>query len=314
VSEKRIIFFGTPDFAATSLQALLDRKFNVVAVVTAPDKPAGRGHHLQASAVKMLAESAGIPVLQPTNLKSSEFVDDLAAYRADLQIVVAFRMLPECVWNMPPLGTYNVHASLLPKYRGAAPINWAIAQGETKTGVTTFKLKHEIDTGSILVQKETAIGPDETAGELYVRLMHLGAEALVASVELIENGNVQLVPQSTVETKHAPKLSKEDAHIDWHKAAEHVHNQIRGMNPFPGSFVIVTTATGDEMWKLHRSKVTNGTFGTPGSVKIEGNRLLVSTTKGAIEVLELQLPGKKRVSADEFIRGYRSTGPALQFT
>lgn len=306
----RVVFFGTPDFAVASLKALVEdaqQAVDVVGVVTATDKPAGRGHRMQSPPVKVYAESQNIPVLQPTNMKSAEFQDALRDWQADLQIVVAFRMMPEAVWNMPRLGTYNVHASLLPDYRGAAPINWAIIRGEKETGVTTFKLRHEIDTGSILLQKRVDIGPDETAGELHDKLMHAGAELLVKSVQRIASGDYILQPQSEVaEVKEAPKIFKHDCRINWSQRAEEVHNFIRGLCPFPGAFTEVELPDGKkEQWKIQRSRTTGDRTDSAGQFRQDGDHLLVSCADEWLEILEIQPPGKKRMKASDFLRGLR---------
>lgn len=308
----RIVFFGTPDFAVASLKALVENGKNVVAVVTAPDKPAGRGHKLQPSPVKEFAIEQNLPVLQPTNLKSEDFVEELRSYKADLQIVVAFRMLPEVVWNMPEFGTYNVHGSLLPDYRGAAPINWAIINGEQKTGVTTFKLQHEIDTGSILDQAETAIGENETVGEVYERLMHLGATLLVKSVARIEAGNIELKQQpSPRENTHAPKLFKEMCKIEPSKTAQEIHNFIRGLSPFPCAFLQVKLEDGtEENWKVYETRFSG--FSASQTLEAQNDRLYLKCSDKSLEIITIQTPGKKRLSAAEFLRGNRHNLSALE--
>lgn len=302
----RIVFFGTPDFAVASLQAMVEANKAVVAVVTATDKPAGRGQKLQPSPVKTYAISKGIPVLQPANLKDDAFIVELRAYKADVQVVVAFRMLPEAVWNMPPLGTYNVHASLLPAYRGAAPINWAIINGEQKTGVTTFKLQHAIDTGNILLQDDVSIGPDETAGELYERLMSKGASLLLRSLEKIEANEVDLTAQPDAVEKHAPKIFKEDCKIDVSRAAADVHNFIRGMSPFPGAYLEVDLGgEKTERWKITRSRRTELSSEGDHLFSITGKQLMLNTADGAVEVLEIQVPGKPKMDALSFLNGFK---------
>lgn len=309
----RIVFFGTPDFAVASLKALVDNEQNVVAVVTAPDKPAGRGHKLKASPVKEYALGESIPVLQPTNMKAQEFVDELKSFEADLQIVVAFRMMPEVVWNMPPLGTYNVHASLLPDYRGAAPINWAVINGEKETGVTTFKLKHEIDTGNILLQKRTAIDPNETAGELHDRLMALGAEAIVESVHLIAEGKAELKPQAEPEeSKHAPKIFKDDCQIKWKQSAQQVHDFVRGMSPFPGAYFDIDVAGTTERWKVLRSELSDEQSKSVGTIKLSSNEFLIGCDDKYLALKEVQAPGKKRLPIEDFIRGLRVEADQLK--
>ena len=306
-NDLRIVFFGTPDFAVASLKALVDAGKNVVAVVTAPDKPAGRGHKLQPSPVKEFAVEHDLPVLQPTNLKSEDFVSELASYHANLQIVVAFRMLPEVVWNMPPLGTYNVHGSLLPDYRGAAPINWAIINGENETGVTTFKLQHEIDTGNILDQAKTAIGPNDTMGDIYPKLMHLGAELLLKSIANIESGNIELKPQPTPkQNTHAPKIFKETCKIDLNKTAQEIHNFVRGMSPFPAAFLSVKLEDDNlENWKILETRTTDLGADSPPRLKADTNQLYLVCKDALLEIKSIQTPGKKRLSADDFLRGNR---------
>lgn len=303
----RIVFFGTPDFAVASLKAIVDAGFHVVAAVTAIDKPSGRGHKLQAPPVKVYATSVGIPCLQPPNLKAEDFVETLRSYKADLQVVVAFRMLPEVVWNMPALGTYNVHASLLPDYRGAAPINWAIINGETETGVTTFKLKHAIDTGSILLQKRIQIDVNDNAETMHDKLMTAGAKILVKSVQLLSDGKAQLRPQKAQSTtKEAPKIFKRDCQIDWNKPARDVHNFIRGMSPVPGAFTIVKLPENTvENWKIYTSKPTEKPSTVAGKWKSEHNKIFVSCSDVWIELLDLQSPGKRRMSSEDFLRGLR---------
>lgn len=308
----RIVFFGTPDFAVASLKALVENQKNVVAVVTAPDKPAGRGHQLQPSPVKEFALSHNITVLQPTNLKSTSFVETLSQFSPDLQIVVAFRMLPEVVWNLPKLGTYNVHGSLLPDYRGAAPINWAIIQGEKRTGVTTFKLQHEIDTGNILDQAETDIGINETFGEVYHRLMHLGAALLLKSVARIEAGDIDLKPQPTPrENTHAPKLFKEMCKIDLSQPAQKVHDFIRGLSPFPCAFLVTQLEDGStENWKIYETRVSE--FKSNQSLEENNDRLYLKCADQTLEIISLQSPGKKRLQAAEFLRGNRHNLSAIR--
>lgn len=303
-----IVFMGTPEFAVASLAALLDAGYPVKAVVTAPDKPAGRGMKLQQSAVKKFAEEKGLHILQPTRLKDPAFVEALRQLGADLQVVVAFRMLPEIVWNMPPMGTVNVHASLLPQYRGAAPINWAIINGEKQTGVTTFKLKHEIDTGDILLQEAVNINPSETAGELHDRLKETGARLLVKTVDGLANGTIQEKPQtallsSDTAIKHAPKIFTETCEIDWTKPAQEIHDFIRGLSPYPAAF----TKIDGKLLKIFRAeKASAAVDSVPGTVHSDHKTCIqFSCADGAIAVQELQLEGRKRMKVDEFLRGYR---------
>lgn len=302
---------GTPDFAVASLDALVKAGYHMVGVVTAPDKPAGRGMKMNESAVKKYAVQHQLPVLQPEKLKNPEFLDNLKLLKADLQVVVAFRMLPEVVWNMPPMGTINVHGSLLPQYRGAAPINWAVINGEKETGVTTFKLQHEIDTGNILLQDRLTIGEDETAGEVHDRMMLLGAQLLVKTIEGLEKGLLKETPQtellqangSTAIIKHAPKIFTETCQVDFSKTTAEVHNQIRGLSPFPGAF----THLGGKMLKIYRSKKENATHALqPGSFETDGKSYLrFATADGFVYATEVQLEGKKKMQVEDFLRGFR---------
>lgn len=302
----RIAFMGTPDFAVASLKALVENGYNIVAVITAPDKPAGRGMQLKASAVKEYALSQQLPVLQPDKLKNPDFLESLKALQIDLQIVVAFRMLPEVVWDMPPMGTINVHASLLPQYRGAAPINWAIINGETETGVSTFKLKHEIDTGNILLQEKVAILEEDNLGTVYEKLMNSGADLLLKTVDGLINDSIPEMPQpeSGKELKHAPKIFKEDCQIYWKKSdAEAIHNLIRGLSPFPAAFTFLT----DKQLKIFESRfekaVTNveaGTYDSDGKTYLR-----FATTDGWLYALDVQYEGKKRMKIADFLRGFR---------
>ncbi|MCA0381445.1 MAG: methionyl-tRNA formyltransferase [Bacteroidetes bacterium] len=301
----RIVFMGTPAFAVASLDALLQAGFNVVAVVTAPDKPAGRGMKLTESAVKQYAVAHNLPVLQPEKLKSPEFIAALQALQADLQVVVAFRMLPEIVWNMPPMGTINVHGSLLPQYRGAAPINWAVINGEKTTGVTTFKLQHAIDTGNILLQASMPIDDNETAGEVHDRMKNLGAALLVKTVTGLVDGTIHEQPQPADEgqLKHAPKIFTETCQIDWNHSAASIHNQIRGLSPFPGAF----TQLHGKMLKIFESRYsTEAHHQSPGSIDSDGKTYIrYAAIDGWVNILTLQLEGKKRMAVADFLRGYR---------
>ena len=301
----RIVFMGTPDFAVASLDALISNGFNVIAVVTAPDKPAGRGLKMNQSAVKQFALQHNIPVLQTEKLKDPAFIDTLKKLAPDLQIVVAFRMLPEIVWNMPPLGTINVHGSMLPQYRGAAPINWAVINGEKTTGVTTFKLQHAIDTGNILLQASMPINDNETAGEVHDRMKNLGAELLVKTVTGLVDGSIHEQPQPTDEgqLKHAPKIFTETCQIDWNHSAESIHNQIRGLSPFPGAF----TQLHGKMLKVFESSFsTEAHHQTPGSIDSDGKTYIrYAAIDGWVNILTLQMEGKKRMAVADFLRGYR---------
>ncbi len=306
----KIVFMGTPEFAVASLDALVNAGYNIVGVITAPDKPAGRGMQLNESAVKKYAAEHGLKILQPEKLKNQEFINELKALNADVQVVVAFRMLPEIVWNMPPLGTINVHASLLPQYRGAAPINWAIINGEKETGITTFKLQQEIDTGDILLQEKIEINGDETAGELHDALKELGAKLIVQTIEQIEDGKIieqsqQLVvngQQSTV-IKHAPKIFTDTCKIDWNKNADDIYNLIRGLSPYPTAF----TYLHDNMLKIYFSKkeIINHQLAN-GDVQSDNKTYLkFACANGFIHCTDIQLQGKKRMKVEDFLRGYK---------
>lgn len=301
----KIIFLGTPDFAVASLEAILNSGYQVVAVVTAPDKPGGRGMALQQSAVKLKALEKGIPVLQPVKLKDQAFIDELKKYEADIQVVVAFRMLPEIIWNMPPMGTVNVHASLLPQYRGAAPIHWSIINGETETGVTTFRLKHEIDTGNILLQRKLSIGPSENVGSLYDRLMHAGAELLVETLEGIQLGTLKEKEQNSsgIHLRHAPKITKEICLIDWTKTAKEIHQLVRGLSPTPGAF---THLQGKILKIFEMDFSDQETNQVPGTIQTDHKSFLrIVCGKGFAEIRELQVEGKKRMRVEEFLRGIK---------
>ncbi|HNU15713.1 MAG TPA: methionyl-tRNA formyltransferase [Chitinophagaceae bacterium] len=327
----RIVFMGTPEFAVASLDALLKAGCNIVGVITSPDKPAGRGLQLQQSAVKKYAVEHGLNTLQPEKLKHPEFLIALKSLHADLQIVVAFRMLPEIVWNMPPMGTVNLHGSLLPQYRGAAPINWAVINGEKETGVTTFKLKHEIDTGDILLQESFPISEDETAGEVHDKMKVIGAGLLVRTVKSLADGSLQEKPQELLIStlgmpidntrvahqdkpvpvhktplKHAPKIHTDTCRINWSLSVEDVYNLIRGLSPYPAAFTIMN----EKMLKIFRSKKeivfpknTEGDYETDGKTFLK-----FACSNGYIHLLEIQLEGKKKMEITEFLRGYRFNG------
>lgn len=294
---------GTPDFAVTSLQFLLEAGYPIVGVITAPDKPGGRGmKEMISSAVKKFALEHNLPLLQPVNLKAKSFLNELKSLNADLQVVVAFRMLPEVVWNMPRLGTMNLHGSLLPAYRGAAPIQWAIIRGEKTTGVTTFLLQHQIDTGKILLQREIPILEDDDTGMLHDRMMYAGAHLVVATVDQLCSGTI--IPKNQDESKasHAPKIFHEDARIHWGKSVNEIHNLIRGMAPFPGAW---TTIDGTEC-KIWKSKIyAAGDGGVPGKISIAGKHLLVQTIDGVLEILEVQMAGKRKMNVTDFLNGYK---------
>lgn len=305
-SNPRIVFLGTPDFAVASLHALVENGFPVVAVVTAPDKPAGRGLRLTESAVKKYAVQKNIPVLQPLKLKDPDFLARLKLFRAEIQVVVAFRMLPEIVWAMPPLGTINLHGSLLPQYRGAAPINRAIMNGETKTGVTTFKLQQEIDTGNILLTEEISIRSNETAGELHDRMKEIGAGLVVKTILGLLDGSLQGKPQELLAPdflKMAPKIFPDDCIINWNESVVKIHNQIRGLSPFPGAFTLFKEKT----LKIYRSTPKKNEHpDKAGEMETDGkNWMRFSAADGYIYAEEMQLEGRKRMHVSDFLRGYR---------
>lgn len=310
----RIVFMGTPEFAVETLQALVEHDYNVVAVVTKPDKPVGRhGSVLQAPAVKKYALEHGLPVLQPEKMKDENFVEQLKSYNANLQVVVAFRMLPEVVWAMPEYGTFNVHAALLPQYRGAAPINWTIINGETRTGVTTFFLDHDIDTGRIIMSKPFDIPDDADVEYVYDGLMHLGAQLCLETLEQIvaTDGHPATVAQSEKiedkDLKDAPKLFKENCEINWNQKAKQVYDFVRGLCPIPGAWTNLITPDGKEtLLKVYRTSKTGlSTTAEPGTICIEGKRLLVATTDEWLCFEELQLAGKKRMMARDFMNGMK---------
>ena len=306
----RIVYMGTPDFAVESLRALVEGGYNVVAVVTMPDKPAGRGHQLQFSAVKQYALSVGLPLLQPERLKAEEFLSELRSYNADLQIVVAFRMLPEVVWNMPRLGTFNLHASLLPQYRGAAPINWAVMSGDTETGATTFMLQHEIDTGNIILQERIPISDDENVGSVHDRLMMMGANLVTRTVDTIidaENQGVALptIPQNNdIELRQAPKIFKDTCAIDFSRPAQQVYNHIRGLSPYPAAWINQMPATHPLAELLKGAKVYKAAVTQLSEQK---GHIIVPCADGYIDILELQLPGKKRMDAPALLNGLKNS-------
>ncbi|PKP01570.1 MAG: methionyl-tRNA formyltransferase [Bacteroidetes bacterium HGW-Bacteroidetes-9] len=306
----RIVFMGTPEFAVESLRQLLESNYDIAAVVTVPDKPAGRGLKLKESAIKQFAVSQNLPVLQPHSLKDEDFLKKLDSCNANLFIVVAFRILPEKVWVMPKFGTFNLHGSLLPDYRGAAPINHAIINGETESGVTTFFLNSGIDTGKIIMNRRLPIGPDDTAGDLHDKLMHIGASLVVETVKLIESGSCRVVdqPASTDGLKPAPRIFREHCRINWSKSAKEVHNLIRGLSPYPGAYSILSTDKGATEVKILRSVLTDKPSGkTPGETLImDEKKLLVSCADRFIELTEVKPAGKKAMTTDEFLRGIRS--------
>lgn len=310
-NELRIVFLGTPDFAVESLRRIVDGGYNVVGVVTMPDKPAGRGKHLQQSAVKQFAVSRGLKVMQPERLKDEAFVEELRSLQADLFIVIAFRMLPEVVWAMPRLGTFNLHASLLPRYRGAAPINRAVMNGDAETGVTTFFLKHEIDTGDIIAQERIAIGPDEDAGGVHDRLMELGATLTIDTIEHILAGDLKPIPQDELlkgeEPTPAPKIFKDTCRIDWNTPARDIHNHVRGLAPYPAAWsTLIAGDTPQGSLKVFATRVLDEkSTSAPGTLTVTDGRLIVDTATERIELLSVQAPGKKRMPAADFLRGCR---------
>ncbi|MDD6132729.1 MAG: methionyl-tRNA formyltransferase [Bacteroidales bacterium] len=309
----RIVFLGTPEFAVESLDALVSGGYNIVGVVTMPDKIGGRGHKVIESPVKQYAVAHGLKLMQPANLKEPEFVEELRSLNADLQIVIAFRMLPEIVWSMPPMGTFNLHASLLPKYRGAAPINRAVMNGETETGVTTFFLKHEIDTGDIIQQVAVPIEIDDDVETVYDRLMHLGASLVLETVEAILAGTVKPIEQEKLlttgeEPTPAPKIFKEDCRIDWTKTSWEVYNHIRGLSPYPAAWSAFVDAQGTEyqfkVFKTSHPEKFQSSPVAPGTIEYTKHTIKIACADGFIEILSLQLAGKKRMSSDEFLRGF----------
>jgi methionyl-tRNA formyltransferase len=312
LQELRIVFMGTPEFAVASLNALVKAGFNIVGVITAPDKPAGRGMKMTETAVKKYALQHGLKILQPEKLKNPGFLEELRSLKADLQIVVAFRMLPELAWNMPPMGTVNLHGSLLPQYRGAAPINWAIINGEKETGVTTFKLQHEIDTGNILLQEKIPIGENETAGELHDRMKEIGAQLVLRTVEGLADGTLKETPQENFQyssetpssqLKHAPKIFTATSEINWQKSIDEIHNLIRGLSPYPAAF----TELGDKTLKVFRSeKEIAIPTSRPGRWETDQKSFLKFAGKdGYVHLKEVQLEGKKKMLIEDFLRGYR---------
>lgn len=300
----RIVFMGTPEFAVASLDAILNAGYNVVGVITAPDKPAGRGMQLTQSAVKKYAVEKGLPVLQPEKLKDPEFIEALRELKADLQIVVAFRMLPETVWNMPPMGTVNLHGSLLPQYRGAAPINWAVINGEKETGVTTFQLQHDIDTGSILLQDRFPISETDTAGDVHDRMKEVGARLLVKTIEGLAAGTLTAVPQdNSAGLKHAPKIFTETCRIDWNQPVENIYNLIRGLSPFPAAFTMLhekTLKIYQAQKEIAKPSIPAGEYDTD-----QKTYLRFAAADGYLRLSEIQLEGKKRMKIEDFLRGYR---------
>ncbi|QFZ53656.1 methionyl-tRNA formyltransferase [Oceanihabitans sp. IOP_32] len=306
MKDLRIVFMGTPHFAVATLKILVENNYNIVGVITAPDKPAGRGRKLNESAVKQYAKSIGLNILQPTNLKNEDFLEELKALNANLQIVVAFRMLPKAVWQMPEHGTFNLHASLLPNYRGAAPINWAIINGETKTGVSTFFIDEKIDTGEMILQEEAPIDAEDNAGSLHDKLMGIGSQLVLKTVALIEKGKVETTPQIDSDTiKTAHKLNKENCKINWHDTLENIYNKIRGLSPYPAAWC--TLINNDEKLdlKIYSAKKEKTTHTLDiGKVVSNKNELKVAVSNGYINLTEIKLPGKRAMDVKSLLNGY----------
>lgn len=316
MKDLRIIFMGTPDFAVGILDAMYQNKFNIVAVITAPDRPAGRGQKLKYSAVKEYALEKNLPILQPTNLKEEAFLEELASYQANLQVVVAFRMLPAAVWQMPVLGTFNLHASLLPDYRGAAPINWAIINGETKTGVTTFFIDEKIDTGAIILQKETEIGAQENAGELHDRLMLLGAETVVETLQLIQKEEVKVIHQPAEDTKTAYKLNRENCKIDFVKTGVEIEQLVRGLSPYPTAWCMLEDRELQQEWmvKIHEVHFEEEDHQLPiGQVITSKKTIKIAVKNGFLNLVKVQFPGKKMMLATEVLNGQRFSENTIVF-
>ncbi|ARV08219.1 methionyl-tRNA formyltransferase [Winogradskyella sp. PC-19] len=303
----RIVFMGTPDFAVATLKNLLDHNYNVVSVITAPDRPAGRGRKLKSSAVKEFALANDLKIMQPTNLKSEEFIEELTSLKANLQIIVAFRMLPKVVWDMPEYGTFNLHASLLPNYRGAAPIHWAIINGEEKTGVTTFFIDEKIDTGAIIMKKETDVAKDATVGKLHDKLMDIGSDLVIKTVRLIENDKVETTIQPKSEDlKTAYKLNRDNCKIDWNQNLDLIYNKIRGLNPFPTAWCYLNNAEDEKISvKVYGvSKIEELHNYENGTIKISDNEIKVACKNGFINIKELQLPNKRKMDAKSLLNGF----------
>lgn len=319
----RIVFMGTPEFAVTALQRLIEHNYNIVGVITAPDQAAGRGKKIRMSAVKEYALSQNLKLLQPANLKNPDFIEELQKLKADIQIVVAFRMLPEIVWAMPPKGTFNLHASLLPHYRGAAPINHAIINGETETGVTTFFLDKEIDTGKIILQRKCDILPEDNAGTLHDKLMFLGADLIIETLKIIESGDISIISQNelindSVSLKKAPKIFKEDCELNWNRDSETILNKIRGLSPYPAAYSYLKANMEQKTYylKIFKASLSQETFpnSKPGTIFTDSkNYIYVRTKDGFISIEEVQLEGKKRMFIVDFLRGFHLTS-AYSFT
>lgn len=306
MKDLKIVFMGTPDFAVATLKQIIENKFNVVGVITAPDKPAGRGRKLNESAVKKYAKEQGLPILQPTNLKDQSFLEELKSLNANLQIIVAFRMLPKVVWDMPKYGTFNLHASLLPNYRGAAPINWAIINGETTTGVSTFFIDEKIDTGEMILQKEVEINPKENAGSLHDKLMHIGSDLVIDTIKLIQEGQVKTIPQPEDATiKTAYKLNRDNCKIDWTKDIDQIYNQIRGLSPYPAAWSILENGDQKLDVKIYQTEkeIENHNL-TIGSIIFDKSSIKVAVNKGFINIIEIKLPGKRLMDVKSLLNGF----------
>lgn len=316
--ELRIVFLGTPEFAVESLRRIYEGGYNIVGVVTMPDKPAGRGHKMLQSPVKQYALEHDLHLMQPINLKDPEFVEHLRSLEANLFIVIAFRMLPEIVWRMPKLGTFNLHASLLPLYRGAAPINWAVINGEKETGVTTFFLKHEIDTGDIIAQEKIQIGDNEDVGSVHDRLMNLGAGLTIDTIEHILAEDLKPIPQERLLTfgetpTPAPKIFKETCRIDWNKSVKDVYNLIRGLSPYPGAWTRFSDngeVLGD--MKIYEAEIFENSDFIPGRVRVDNGKILIDCIDGSISLLSVQMPGKRRMAVADYLRGSHLTSPSVE--
>lgn len=306
MKDLRIVFMGTPDFAVQTLKTILEHNYNVVGVITAPDRPAGRGRKLNESAVKTFAKEKGLHILQPTNLKNEDFLDELKALNANLQIIVAFRMLPKVVWDMPKHGTFNLHASLLPNYRGAAPINWAIINGETKTGVSTFFIDEKIDTGEMILQKEIEIDPTENAGSLHDKLMHIGSDLVIDTIKLIETGNVNTTPQSEdAISKTAYKLNRDNCKINWEADLDQIFNQIRGLSPYPAAWSILKNEDEELDVKIYKAEKESENHNLiTGTIIFNKSSIKVAVKGGFISILEIKLPGKRNMDVKSLLNGF----------
>lgn len=307
----RIVFMGTPDFAVESLRKLVENGYNIVGVITAPDKPAGRGYKLQQSAVKEYAASQNLNVLQPVNLKDEQFIEELRSLEADIQVVVAFRMLPEVVWDMPPKGTFNLHGSLLPQYRGAAPINWAVINGEKETGVTTFFLKHEIDTGEIIFREKVVIEPNDNAGVIHDKLMVIGADLVQKTIDAVIDGSADATPQeelfeNAAELRPAPKIFRETCEIDWTKPAKEIHNHIRGLAPYPAAWTLFEVSGKMVNFKIYESEIISESHDLAQGTIVTDNKttLRIAVQDGFIDILELQMSGKRKMKTRELLNGF----------